>query len=117
MIDEWVSFWAKYLSVILLTIFFTFIGVIGRYLKDMKRNNENFRVKAFLVEFFISLSLTILLALACISREIDIITTCILVGVSEHFGRNGIIKIICKYIKLDCQDLIAKKEKKEDENV
>lgn len=112
MIDEWFEFWAKYLSVLLLTIFFTFIGVIGRYLRDMKRNKERFNFKAFFSEFLISLSLTIFLALACIASEIDILTTCIVVGVGGHFGTNGIIKLICKYIKLDCGDLIENKEEK-----
>lgn len=114
MIDEWMSFWAKYLSVVLLTIFFTFIGVLGKYLKNMQRKKERFNLKAFLSEFFISLSLTILLAFACISQNVDILTTCIVVGVAGHFGTNGIISLICRYIKLDCQDLI---EEKEDENV
>lgn len=114
MLDGWLEFWAKYLYVFLLTAFFTFIGVIGRYLKDMKKNNERFKFRAFFIEFFISLSLTILLALACIKSEIDILTTCILVGVGGHFGTNGLVKIICKYIKLDCDDLLGKKE---DENV
>lgn len=110
MIDEWMNFWAKYLSIILLTIFFTFIGVMGKYLKNMKKNKEKFNLKAFLTEFFISLSLTIFLAFACISQDLDILTTCIVVGVAGHFGTNGIISLICKYIKLDCQDLIEKKE-------
>lgn len=114
MIDEWVNFWAKYLSVVLLTIFFTFIGVLGKYLKNMQRKKERFNFKAFFVEFIIALSLTILLALACISREVDVLTTCIIVGVAGHFGTNGIVMLICRYIKLDCQDLI---EKKEDVNV
>ena len=112
MIDEWFEFWAKYLSILLLTIFFTFIGVIGRYLRDMKRNKERFNFKAFFSEFLISLSLTIFLALACIANEIDILTTCIVFGVGGHFGTNGIIKLICKYIKLDCGDLIENKEEK-----
>ena len=110
MIDEWMNFWAKYLSIILLTIFFTFIGVMGKYLKIMKKNKEKFNFKSFLAEFFISLSLTIFLAFACISQDLDILTTCIVVGVAGHFGTNGIISLICKYIKLDCQDLIEKKE-------
>ena len=112
MIDEWMSFWAKYLSVVLLTIFFTFIGVLGKYLKNMQRKKETFNLKAFLTEFFISLSLTILLAFACITANVDILTTCIVVGVAGHFGTNGIIKLICKYIKLDCGDLIENKEEK-----
>ena len=37
MIDEWMNFWAKYLSIILLTIFFTFIGVMGKYLKKYEK--------------------------------------------------------------------------------
>lgn len=110
MIEGWWEFWAKYLYVFLLTILFTFIGVMGKYLKTMKINKERFNLKAFLTEFFISLSLTILLALACISANIDILTTCIVVGVAGHFGTNGIIMLICRYIKLDCQDLIEKKE-------
>ena len=114
MIDEWMSFWAKYLSVVLLTIFFTFIGVMGKYLKNMKRNKERFSFKAFLTEFFISLSLTILLAFACISANVDILTTCIIVGVAGHFGTNGIVMLICRYIKVDCEDLIEKEEKKDD---
>lgn len=114
MIDEWVIFWGKYLSIFLLTVFFTFIGVMGKYLKNMKRNKERFNLKAFLSEFFISLSLTIFLALACISQNVDVLTTCIVVGVAGHFGTNGIISLICRYIKLDCQDLM---EKKEDINV
>ena len=114
MIDDWVVFWTKYLSVFLLTVFFTFIGVIGKYLKNMKRNKERFDFKAFFVEFIIALSLTILLALACISREVDVLTTCIIVGVAGHFGTNGIVMLICRYIKLDCQDLIEKKEEKDD---
>lgn len=114
MIDEWFIFWTKYLSIILLTIFFTFIGVLGKYLKNMKRNKERFNFKAFFVEFIIALSLTILLALACISREVDVLTTCIIVGVAGHFGTNGIVMLICRYIKLDCQDLIEKKEEKDD---
>ena len=40
MIDEWVNFWAKYLSIILLTVFFTFIGVMGKYLKNIKKKGE-----------------------------------------------------------------------------
>ena len=110
MIDEWFEFWAKYLSIVLLTIFFTFIGVIGRYLRDMKRKKEKFNFKALFGEFLIALSLTIFLALACIASEIDILTTCIVVGVCGHFGTNGILKLICKYIKLDCGDLIENKE-------
>lgn len=114
MIDGWFEFWAKYLYVFLLTAFFTFIGVVGRYLRDMKKNNERFRFKAFFIEFIIALSLTIILALTCIRNEIDILTTCILVGIGGHFGTNGIIKIICNYMKLDCKDLIEKKEEKDD---
>ena len=114
MIDEWFIFWTKYLSVFLLTIFFTFIGVIGKYLKNMKRKKERFNFKAFFVEFIIALSLTILLALACISRDVDVLTTCIIVGVAGHFGTNGIVMLICRYIKVDCEDLIEKEEKKDD---
>ncbi len=114
MIDEWMNFWAKYLSIILLTTFFTFIGVVGKYLKNIKKNKESFNLKAFLTEFFITLSLTIFLAFACMSQDLDILITCIVVGVAGHFGTNGIISLICKYIKLDCQDLM---EKKEDVNV
>ncbi len=114
MIDEWMSFWAKYLNVVLLTIFFTFIKILGKYLKKKKKKKERFNFKVFFVEFIIALSLTILLALACISRDVDVLTTCIIVGVAGHFGTNGIVMLICRYIKLDCQDLI---EKKEDVNV
>ena len=114
MIDEWFEFWAKYLSIFLLTIFFTFIGVIGRYLRDMKRKKEKFNFKALFGEFLIALCLTIFLALPCIASAIDILTTCIVVRVCGHFGTNGILKLICKYIKLDCGDLI---ENKEDGNV
>lgn len=106
MIDDWINFWAKYLSLILLTIFFTFMGVMGRYLKAIKRNNERFNFKAFFIELCIALSLTVLLAFACILRDVDILTTCIIVGVAGHFGTNGIVSLICKYIKLDCKDLI-----------
>lgn len=106
MIDDWINFWAKYLSLILLTVFFTFLGVMGRYLKNMKEKKEGFNFKAFFVEFCIALSLTVLLALACISRDIDTITTCIIVGVAGHFGTNGIVSLICRYIKLDCKDLL-----------
>ena len=108
MIDDWINFWTKYLSIILLTIFFTFIGVMGKYLKNIKKNKERFNMKAFLTEFFISLSLTMLLAFACISQDVDILITCIVVGVAGHFGTNGIISLICRYIKIDCQDLIDK---------
>ena len=110
MIDEWINFWAKYLSIILLTIFFTFVGVMGKYLKNIKKNEEKFNLKAFLTEFFISLSLTMLLAFACISQDVDILITCIVVGVAGHFGTNGIISLICRYIKIDCQDLIDKEK-------
>ena len=108
MIDDWINFWTKYLSIILLTIFFTFIGVMGKYLKNIKKKKERFNMKAFLTEFFISLSLTMLLAFACISQDVDILITCIVVGVAGHFGTNGIISLICRYIKVDCQDLIDK---------
>ena len=108
MIEDWINFWTKYLSIILLTIFFTFIGVMGKYLKNIKKNKERFNMKAFLTEFFISLSLTMLLAFACISQDVDILITCIVVGVAGHFGTNGIISLICRYIKIDCQDLIDK---------
>lgn len=86
------NFWAKYLSIILLTIFFTFIGVMGKYLKyEKEKTKRDLIFKAFLTEFFISLSLTILLAFTCISANVDILTTCIVVGVAGHFGTNGII--------------------------
>lgn len=110
MIDEWINFWAKYLSIILLTIFFTFVGVMGKYLKNIKKNKERFNLKAFLTEFFISLSLTMLLAFACISQGVDTLITYIIVGVAGHFGTNGIISLICRYIKIDCQDLIDKEK-------
>lgn len=110
MIDGWINFWAKYLSIILLTVFFTFVGVTGKYLKNIKKNKESFNLKAFLTEFFISLSLTMLLAFACISQDVDILVTCIVVGVAGHFGTNGIISLICRYIKVDCQDLIDKEK-------
>lgn len=110
MIDDWINFWAKYLSIILLTVFFTFVGVTGKYLKNIKKNKESFNLKAFLTEFFISLSLTMLLAFACISQDVDILVTCIVVGVAGHFGTNGIISLICRYIKIDCQDLIDKEK-------
>lgn len=110
MIDDWINFWAKYLSIILLTVFFTFVGVTGKYLKNIKKNKESFNLKAFLTEFFISLSLTMLLAFACISQDVDILVTCIIVGVAGHFGTNGIISLICRYIKVDCQDLIDKEK-------
>lgn len=113
MINDWIEFWGKYAGVFLLTVFFTFIGVLGKYLKSIQQKNESFKFRAFFVEFLISLSLTILLALACISAEVGILTTCIVVGVAGHFGTNGVIALICKYIKLDCENLI----KKEDKNV
>ena len=83
MITEWMEFWTKHLSVILLSMFFTLVGVIGKYLKSMKKNKERFNIKAFLSEFFISLSVTMLLALACISQNIDILTTCIVVEIGR----------------------------------
>lgn len=113
MMDEWVNFWAKYLSVFLLTVFFTFLGVLGKYLRTIKKNKEAFNLKALAVEFLIALTLTFLLALACISNGIDTLTTYILVGIGGHFGTNGILKLICRYIKLDCGDLVEEKEVKD----
>ena len=110
MLEEWVEFWMKYLYIILLTMLFTFIGVTGRFLRDMKVNKTRFSMKAFLIEFLISLSLTIFLALACISRDIDVLTTCIVVGIGSHFGTNGIVRLICYYIRIDCSKFMQNKE-------
>jgi len=111
MIADWIEFWAKYLSLFLLTTFFTFLGVVGRYFRILQKSEERFNPKAFITEFLISLSLTFLLALACISAHVDILLTCILVGVSSHFGTNGILAFICKYLKIDCSDFLQKEDK------
>ena len=110
MLEEWVEFWAKHLYIILLTILFTFIGVIGRFLRNMKHKNIRFSFKALFIEFLIALSLTIFLALACISRDIDVLTTCIIVGIGSHFGTDGIVKLICYYIRIDCSKFMQNTE-------
>jgi len=112
-LEQWWSFWAKYLSVIILTGFFTFIGVLGRYLRSLQKNKAKFSFKVLFVEFFITLSLTIFVALICVSQNIDIIMTCVAVGLSGHFGTNGALVLICKYLKIDCSSFLPLKEENE----
>lgn len=116
MLEEWFAFWVSYFYVLLLTVVFTFIGVLGRFLRDMKKKQIRFSLRAFLVEFLISLSLTVILALVCIANGIDILTTCVVVGVGGHFGTNGVIKLICHYIKIDCGSLVDGDNEKSNNN-
>ena len=108
MLTEWIEFWAKHLSVILLTVVFTLVGVLGRYARAVQNSNVKFSFKNFMLEFVISLSITIFIALACISKEIDILTTSILVGLGGHFGTSGALSILCKYVGVDCRVIMDK---------
>jgi len=114
-----IEFWTKYLSIILLTIFFTFIGVLGRYLRTIQKRRLKFSFKSLIVEFIITLSITIFIALVCIEQSINTLTMCIAVGLGGHFGTSGTISILCKYLKLDCKDILPQEERieeKEDKN-
>jgi len=113
MITDWIEFWAKYLSILLLTTFFTFIGVLGRYLRTIQKKRLKFSFRSLFVEFVITLSITIFIALVCIEQSINTLTMCIAVGLGGHFGTSGTIAILCKYLKIDCKDILPQDEKED----
>jgi len=113
-VTGFLEFWTKYLSIILLTAFFTFIGVLGRYLRTIQKKRLKFSFRSLFVEFIITLSITIFIALVCIEQSINTLTMCIAVGLGGHFGTSGTIAILCKYLKIDCKEILPNEEEIKD---